>query len=59
VSSLKAKIQGEFEQQWRGMLSDYVTAIAWSPQGEILAACSAHGEVMMWLVGDCLLVTRW
>jgi WD40 repeat protein len=52
VSSLKAKIQGEFEQHWRGMLSDYVTAIAWSPQDQILAACSAHGEVMMWLVGE-------
>lgn len=52
MPSLKAKIQGEFEQHWRGMLSDYVTAVTWSPQGEIIAACSAHGEVMMWLVGE-------
>ncbi len=52
MSSLKAKIKGEFEQQWRGMLSDYVTGITWSPQGQILAACSANGEVMMWRVGE-------
>jgi WD40 repeat protein len=45
VSGLKAKIQGELEQYWQGMLSDYVTNIAWSPQGNILAASSAAGEV--------------
>jgi hypothetical protein len=28
MSGLKAKIQGEFEQHWRGMLSDYVMAIS-------------------------------
>jgi WD40 repeat protein len=54
VSSLKTKIQGEFEQHWCGMLSDYVTAIAWSPQGQILAACSANGEVMIWRVGETM-----
>jgi WD40 repeat protein len=46
--SLKTKIQDEFEQTWEGMLSDYVTAIAWSPQGKILAASSAAGEVVLY-----------
>ncbi|BAY90425.1 MULTISPECIES: WD40 repeat domain-containing protein [unclassified Tolypothrix] len=52
MSSLKAKIQGDFEQHWRGMLSDYVTAIAWSPNGQILAASSALGEVTIWRIGE-------
>ena len=38
----------QFDLHWRGMLSDYVTAIAWSPQGRILAVSSAAGEVMLW-----------
>ena len=29
-------------------LADYVTALAWSSQGEILAASSAAGEVIVW-----------
>ena len=29
-------------------LSDYVTAVAWSPQDNILAATSAAGEVVFW-----------
>jgi WD40 repeat protein len=32
---------------WETILSDYVTAIAWSPDGARLAACSAAGEVVM------------
>ncbi|BAZ69387.1 hypothetical protein NIES4106_41590 [Fischerella sp. NIES-4106] len=50
MSGLRAKIQGEFEQHWQGMLSDYVTAIAWSDCGEFLAASSAVGEVTLWRV---------
>ncbi|MEA5575893.1 WD40 repeat domain-containing protein [Anabaena sp. UHCC 0451] len=46
--SLKAKIQGDFQQSWEGTLSDYITAIAWSPQGKILAASSAAGEVILY-----------
>ncbi len=36
-----------FQQQWHGNLSEYVTAVAWSPDG-LLAASSAAGE---WLYG--------
>ncbi|MBD1923592.1 WD40 repeat domain-containing protein [Microcoleus sp. FACHB-831] len=36
------------EVYWRGALSDYVTCIAWSPDGTILAASSAAGEVVLW-----------
>lgn len=45
---LKGKMLFEFKQHWRGMLSDYVTAIAWSPQGKSLAASSAAGEVVLY-----------
>lgn len=44
-STLNSK---EFEQQFCGTLADYVTAIAWSTQGTILAASSAAGEVALW-----------
>ena len=44
---MKTKAQLEFQQTWRGSLSDYVTAIAWSPDGRYLAACSAAGEVVL------------
>jgi len=44
---MKTKAQLEFQQTWRGSLSDYVTAIAWPPNGRSLAACSAAGEVML------------
>lgn len=47
MSGVGAKKQPLLELRWRGELSDYVTAIAWSPNGEILAASSAAGEVML------------
>ncbi|NES80471.1 MAG: hypothetical protein F6K10_02915 [Moorea sp. SIO2B7] len=34
-----------FEQQWQGSLSEYVTAVSWSPNG-LLAASSAAGELV-------------
>ena len=44
---LKTNRQNEFENCWQGMLEDYVTAIAWSPNGQYLAATSAAGEVSL------------
>jgi WD40 repeat protein len=35
--------------QCRVTLGEYVTAIAWSPNGQILAGASAAGEVVIWL----------
>jgi WD40 repeat protein len=40
-----------FQPQWRGNLSEYVTAIAWSPEG-LLAASSAAGELVLWQDGS-------
>ncbi|QLE56529.1 WD40 repeat domain-containing protein [Nostoc sp. TCL26-01] len=42
----------EFAPVYSGMLADYVTAIAWSPQGQTLAATSAAGEVVLWQDGN-------
>ncbi|MBH8571789.1 hypothetical protein I8752_01840 [Nostocaceae cyanobacterium CENA369] len=42
----------EFKQYYSGTLSDYVTAIAWSPEGKTLAATSAAGEVVLWNDGE-------
>jgi WD40 repeat protein len=38
----------EFEQLFSATLSDYITAIAWSPRGKSLAVASAFGEVAQW-----------
>jgi WD40 repeat protein len=48
VSNLRAKKQIEFDRHYQGTLSDYVTAIAWSPDGKTLAASSAAGEVNLY-----------
>lgn len=48
MSIVKAKMRSLLELRWQGVLSDYVTAIAWSPDGKILAACSAAGEVIVY-----------
>ncbi len=45
--------QQGFKQVWSGGLSDYVMAIAWSPNGRLLAACSAAGEVVLISLPDC------
>jgi WD40 repeat protein len=50
VFSVKAKMRLLFEPRWQGVLSDYVTAIAWSPDGRMLAVCSAAGEVIIYAV---------
>lgn len=48
-STLQSK---EFEEHFSGTLSDYVTALAWSPDGTTLAATSAAGEVVLWQNGN-------
>lgn len=48
---ISAKGKVLFQQQWQDNLSEYVTAIAWSPDG-ILAASSAAGEVVLWQDGN-------
>ena len=42
MKRLKLKLQRQDK------LSDYVRAIAWSPNSEFLAACSSGGEVVLW-----------
>jgi WD40 repeat protein len=36
-----------WRKHWQAMLSDYVTGLAWSPDGKFLAAISAAGEVVV------------
>ncbi|MEO0355326.1 MAG: hypothetical protein AAF268_10920 [Cyanobacteria bacterium P01_A01_bin.3] len=42
----KSKTKQQFKRLWQTTLSDYVTAIAWSPDGAWLFASSAAGEVV-------------
>lgn len=37
----------KFKPTWCESLSDYITALAWSPAGEYLAAAAASGEVIL------------
>jgi WD domain, G-beta repeat/WD40-like Beta Propeller Repeat len=48
VFNLKSNPKVKFNQKWRSELSDYVTAIAWSPDGKTLATSSAAGEVVIY-----------
>jgi WD40 repeat protein len=47
MSSLRITNKPLFTRRWGGILSEYVTSIAWSPNS-ILAASSAAGEVVLW-----------
>lgn len=38
----------KFDLCWRSQLTDYVTAMDWSPGGQFLAASSAGGDVTVW-----------
>ncbi|GAX36326.1 WD40 repeat domain-containing protein [Nodularia sp. NIES-3585] len=42
----------DFEEHYSAPLSDYVTAIAWSPHGKTLVATTASGEVVLWNDGN-------
>ena len=44
----RTKTQDLFTLLWRKTLTDYVTAIAWSPNGAWLAASSGAGEVVQY-----------
>ncbi|MEO0647889.1 MAG: WD40 repeat domain-containing protein [Cyanobacteria bacterium J06650_10] len=41
----------DFDTHWKGTLKDYVTALAWSVDGSMLAAAAASGEVLLWVDG--------
>ncbi|MEA5462384.1 WD40 repeat domain-containing protein [Leptothoe sp. PORK10 BA2] len=45
---LKTKQQTVLKRLWDTRLSDYVTAVAWSPNGTQLAASSGAGEVVLY-----------
>lgn len=51
MSGLGITQKNLLEQQWRGQLSEYVTAVAWSVDG-CLAVSSAAGEVLLWDGGN-------
>ena len=44
-STLKSQ---EFKSHFSETLSDYVTDLAWSPDGETLAVTTSNGEVILW-----------
>jgi WD40 repeat protein len=45
----KSKSSQKLKSLWRGQLSEYITSIAWSKDGESLVASSAGGEgVLAW-----------
>lgn len=37
-----------FDTYWKGSLQDYITVLAWSADGSILAAGAASGEILLW-----------
>ncbi len=55
MSRLKSRGRLLWQLSWQGQLSDYITAIAWSPNTKVLAACSAAGE--LGLVGSSQTLT--
>jgi len=50
--NLASSQQREFQPLSSTKLMDYVTALAWVPQGKALAASSAAGEVVLWENGE-------
>ncbi|MEM1370372.1 MAG: hypothetical protein AAGG02_20695 [Cyanobacteria bacterium P01_H01_bin.15] len=45
---LKLKWENLLKRLWDTRLSDYVTGVAWSPDGTRLAASSGAGEVLLY-----------
>ncbi len=62
MSGLSWKKIGRFdrilEPHFEGQLSDYVTDLDWSPDGKILAASSAAGEIVCWQEKDTLITLQ-
>jgi len=54
VMSLVSSQQREFTVISSEKLTDYITALAWLPQGKVLVATSAAGEVMLWENGELI-----
>lgn len=52
------RLQKSLQLHDRKTLSDYVTAVAWSPNGEFLAASSAIGEVVLWQQPNSISILR-
>lgn len=44
---LKPSGRQTWQQTWHHQLSEYVTQVVWSPDGNFLVACSAAGEVVI------------
>jgi WD40 repeat protein len=44
---LKSTARQTWKKSWQHQLTEYVTQIVWSPDGEMLIACSAAGEIMV------------
>ncbi len=42
-----AKRPESFEKIWQGALTDYITALTWSPNGQFLTAASGAGELSL------------
>lgn len=47
-----------FKVAWQGALQDYVTVLAWSPDGTGLAVSSSSGEVVFWTAESELVSLR-
>ncbi len=44
---LKSNVRQTWKKTWQHQLTEYVTQVVWSLDGEILVACSAAGEIVV------------
>ena len=44
----------DFDLNWNNILSDYITAVNWSPDGSTLAINSAGGEVKVFVENELI-----